>query len=185
MSTDLEITLKLQEDNTQAFDIIYWKYHKAIYRNILRITKDEIVAADILQEVFCILWEKRHHINAEQGISNWLFVISFNQSINFQRQKLRESTAYYNAECVDNEQEVENADLYQTQYGLIRAAVDQLSPQKQKVFTLCKLDGKSYEEAANILNISKHTVKEYLSNAMAFVKDFVKKHSTNWNATGL
>lgn len=184
MSAELEIILKLQENNTQAFDIIYWKYHKAIYRNILKLTKDEVVASDILQEVFCILWEKRHQIKAEKGIGNWLFVISFNESINFQRKKIRESTAY-KTEALTVEQDLESSDLYQSQYGLMCEAVEKLSPQKQRVFTLCKLDGKSYDEAASILNISKHTVKEYLSHSMAFVKDFVKKNSANWNTTGL
>jgi RNA polymerase sigma factor (sigma-70 family) len=181
MSTDRELILKLKDNDTGAFDILYWKYHQAIYRNALKLTKDEDAAADILQEVFSILWEKRQAIKEDQFVSGWLFTISFNQSINFQRKKLRETVAHSQIGYTHHENDEEN---FGYQYALMQKAVEQLSPQKQKVFTLCKLDGKSYKETADLLNISKHTVKEYLSYAMIFIKEYVKSHSKHWLTTG-
>lgn len=182
MGADRELILKLQNNDQKAFDTLYWKYHKAIYQNALKITKNEDAAADVMQEVFSILWEKRFSIRQEQFVSGWLFVICFNQSVNFQRKKIRDSVIYGHAQELSTEDE---NDGYDFRYSLIQKAIEQLSPQKQKVFILCKFDGKSYDETAGILGISKHTVKEYLGYAMISVKDYVKKNSGAWNASAL
>lgn len=181
MSEDKHLISRLRENDTHAFDMLYWKYHQAIYKNALKLTKDEEAASDILQEVFSTLWEKRHTINQDQFVSGWLFVISFNQSINFQRQKLRDTEACNQVEYFHHEDDGENTEF---KYLLMQKAVGQLSPQKQKVFTLCKLDGKSYDQTAVILNISKHTVKEYLSTSMISIKEYVKKHYGLRRTTG-
>ena len=49
--------------------------------------------------------------------------------------------------------------------NLIEEALNSLSPQRRKVYELCKRQGKSYQEAANELQISTHTVKEHMSSA--------------------
>lgn len=185
MIEERDIILRLHKDDTNAFDILYWKYQHPLYRNALKLTKDDQAASDILQEVFKILWEKRHTIKPEQSVGGWLFVISVNLSVNYQRQKLQEISIHKTVEHPTITNENEDADLYQFKCSLMDKAVQKLSPQKQKVFTLCKLNGKSYNETADILNISKHTVKEYLSYSMSSIKEFVKKHSGDWRITNV
>jgi len=63
--------------------------------------------------------------------------------------------------------------------GAIEKAVDQLSPQKRKVFDLCKMQSSTYEKAAKELHISKYTVKEYLSDAMVSIKKYIGQHSSH------
>jgi RNA polymerase sigma-70 factor (ECF subfamily) len=69
--------------------------------------------------------------------------------------------------------------ISEEQYRLLEKAIEQLSPQKRRIINLCKLEGKTYEEAAAELNISRHTVKEYLSAAMASLNDYVRKHASH------
>jgi RNA polymerase sigma-70 factor (ECF subfamily) len=59
---------------------------------------------------------------------------------------------------------------------MLEEAMSRLSPQKRKVFELCKLQGKTYEETASVLQISKYTVKEYLTAAVGSVKEYVHQH---------
>jgi len=177
---DSELIVQLQQSQIMAFDALYWKYHEPVYRNILKFTKDTVAAEDILQEVFTRLWEKRAAINSDQSVAGWLFVVSFNLSVNHTRKKLREQTAHKKLFAVDTEHEVlpVGVHLYEEQYRLMRQAIDQLSPQKRKIVTLCKLEGKTYEEAAGELNISRNTVKEHLSAAMVNLNEYVRKNAT-------
>ncbi len=174
MTSDSDLVVKLHDDDAGAFDALYWKYHQAIYRNILKLTKDPEVARDILQDVFSMLWEKRMDIDSQQSVSGWLFVLSFNQSVNHLRKKLRESAAEDSIIALTDVSDKGGSALLEDQYQLLGAAILQLSSQKRRVFTLCKVEGKSYEAAAQEMNISKHTVKEYLSLAVASVKGFIK-----------
>ena len=175
-NTNNELITQLQNDDKQAFNELYRKYHSAIYYNILKLTRDAIVSQDIVQEVFITLWEKRHDLNIKQGISGWLFVVSYNRSISYLKKKLKESLAETALQRnIETGNELGNT-LANTQIGILEKAIEQLSPQKRRVFELCKLQRKTYAQAADELQISKHTVKEYLSGAVISIKNYVKQY---------
>ena len=174
--TNNSLITRLQNDEKEAFDELYRKYHSAIYYNILKLTRDAIVSEDIVQEVFITLWEKRHDLNIEQGISGWLFVVSYNRSISYLKRKLKESLARTGLQQnIENTTDAENS-FTNTQMSILEKAIEQLSPQKRRVFELCKLQRKTYAEAADELQISKHTVKEYLSGAVISIKNYVQQY---------
>jgi len=166
---------RLKNDDLKAFDELYWKYQKAVYQNVFKLTRDMLASEDIVQEVFISLWEKRNSIDEGRPVGGWLFVSSYNRAINALKKKLRESLAVQNVELMQSEVETE-ADISGIQLAILEKAIMELSPQKRKVFELCKLGGYSYDEAAKELNISKHTVKEYLSGAMQFIRDYAAKY---------
>jgi RNA polymerase sigma-70 factor (ECF subfamily) len=165
----------LKKDDWQGFDEIYWKYQKAVYQNVFKLTRDSITAEDIVQEVFISLWEKRHSIDIDRSVGGWLFVSSYNRSINELKKKLRESLAIKEMQVSETDTGNE-PDLSGIQLAILEKAITELSPQKRKVFELCKLQGRTYEEAAKEIGISKHTVKEYLSGAMSFIKEYATRH---------
>lgn len=180
--TDKDLIIALHNDDVSAFDKLYSKYHQPIFRNILKLTRDSEVAQDILQDVYSTLWEKRYALNEHQSVSGWLFVVSYNQSVTFLRKQLRESLAKEKMEPLSSSaNDLENLNLRESQYEVLQLAIEKLSPQKRKVFLLCKVEGKSYEQAARELNISKHTVKEYLSLSIISIKQYVNNHPEVWN----
>jgi len=182
-SPDSKLVAKLRAGDVSAFDSLYWQYYEVVYRNILKLTKEPLVAEDILQEVFIRLWEKRQDIKFEQPVVNWIFVISFNLSIDYTRKKLREQELHRKLLAV-SDAIAQNPSVYEDYYQLLKRAIEQLSPQKQKIIKLCKLEGKTYEEAAAELHISRHTVKEYLSAAMASLGDYVRQHAHKVSGIG-
>ena len=171
-----ELITRLQNDDKKAFNELYQKYHSALYYKILKLTRDAIVTEDIVQEVFITLWEKRYDLNVEQGIAGWLFVVSYNRSISYLKRKLKESIAQ--TVLQQNIESTTNAgnSLENTQISILEKAIEQLSPQKRRVFELCKLQRRTYAEVADELQISKHTVKEYLSGAVISIKNYVKQY---------
>ncbi|NSL90386.1 RNA polymerase sigma factor [Chitinophaga solisilvae] len=176
--TDAELVLLLQTSDVSAFDSLYWKYHQAVYRNILKFVKDGAAAEDILQEVFARLWEKRMEIQATQSVGGWLFVISFNLSVNYVRKKLREQALHKNLFNLDAEDQLvlDRKNMDEEQYNLLEQAIAQLSPKKRTIVTRCKLEGKTYDEVASELNISRNTVKEHLSAAMIKLNDYMLRN---------
>lgn len=170
-----ELLSRLEKGDMQAFDELYWKYQKAVYRNVYKLTRDSVIAEDIVQEVFIGLWEKRSTIDTGRSVAGWLFVSSYNRSINALKKKLKESLVYKASDQTDTKSEYDQA-ISDMQLNVLEKAITELSPQKRRVFELCKLQGRSYEEAATELKISKHTVKEYLSAAISFIKDYARQH---------
>lgn len=172
-----ELLCRLIKGDMLAFDALYRHYFNAIYNNIFKLTRDQSATEDLLQEVFITLWEKREKVKVDRSLGGWLFVMSYNKSVNFLRKQLRESLAFQHLQIVESNPE--ETMLSESQYELLEQAMAQLSPQRRKVFELCKIQGKTYEETAAILQLSKHTVKEYLSAAMNLVKDHVREHAVS------
>ena len=174
--TDKELARRLIAGDIAAFDEIYRRNFHPVYCNALKITREVSLAEDALQEVFIILWEKRSTIDPEKSLAGWLFIICYHQSINILRKKLRESLLYKELQEPD-EYSMEEEIKYGKQWKILENALSSLSPQRRRVFELCKLEGKTYEETALELRISKYTVKEYLSSAVAAIKEYSLHHS--------
>jgi RNA polymerase sigma-70 factor (family 1) len=172
---EYELVARLRNGDVQAFDSLYRKYHKALFANINKLVRNPAASEDILQEVFIALWEKSPTLKTDDHIAGWLFVVSYNKTVNYLKKELRESVS-----CLPEETELAAAepdiDLSGIQSRLLEEAIAQLSPQKRKVFELCKIYGKSYEETASELHISKHTVKEYLVLAVHYIRNYVRQH---------
>ena len=170
-----ELETRLVNGDMLAFDELYWKYQKAVYQNVYKLTRDVVIAEDIMQEVFISLWEKRNNIDTSRSVAGWLFVSSYNRSVNALKKRLKESLMYKNFNALGTEPEYDH-ETANLQLDVLEKAIGQLTLQQRRVFELCKLQGRSYEETAAELKISKHTVKEYLSAAIASLKEFARQH---------
>jgi RNA polymerase sigma factor (sigma-70 family) len=165
----------LSRDDVRAFDALYLKYHNAVLANILKLVKQQEAAEDILQDVFAALWINRKKIDRNRPVGGWLFVVSYNKALKFLNRSVREKMlAAGDPGVLEDIAEAPETEHQQTEYqfNLINEAISNLPPQKKLVFTLCKLEGLTYEEAARIAGISTHTVKEYVSAASKFVKAY-------------
>ncbi len=180
-SDDGKLSTRLTRDDTEAFDILYHKYHNAVFANIFKLVRQQEAAEDILQDVFAALWENRKNIDREKSVGGWLFVVSYNKAIKFLNRAVREKILACEEMPLELAEDPESGrDQLEYQCSLINEAIESLSPQKKLVFTLCKLEGKTYEEAARLAGISPHTVKEYVGAALKFIKAYsIRRYSLN------
>jgi len=159
-----------------VFDQIYTQYHKVVYANIFKLIKDPAIAEDILQDVFFALWENKAKLDTQQPISGWLFVVSYNQSISYLRKKIKQGIRYvdsYDPFHTVAEEIFPDKRLIEAELNMLEEAINALSPQKQKVFRLCKFEGKSQKETALILGLSIESVKDYLKQSKYFIKEYI------------
>lgn len=168
-----EILLRLQAGNEDAFRILYERYSRLIYGNIMRFINDESVVDDLLQDVFVKVWEHRASIDPNLSFAAYLFTCSRNTVFNFKRRlKLEIESAIHLT--YDNSGFVESVDsaLHKKEIrNLIENVISKLPLQRQRIFRMCKLDGKSYQEVAEELQISVSTVRDHIVKANKFIKD--------------
>ena len=163
----------LSAGNQAAFKALYDKYHHGLYRKTFQILHSSSETEDIIQEVFITLWEKRKEIDVARPLGPWLFTITFNRAINHLKKKLREKRKATEAALqpiIDND-----FLTVEKQWMLLETAISQLSPQKRRVFELCKMEGRTYEETSQLMGISRYTVKEYLGEVMYILREYIRK----------
>lgn len=173
-SEEIALIERLKNNDIGAFDQLFWHYQKAIFMNVLKITKDNGIAEDIVQEVFSVLWQKRGSLDKDRSLGGWLFISSYNRALNVLKKKTRE-TVFFSETTLDTLSEEIEEDITEIQLNILENAVNQLSPQRRRVFELCKIQGQTYEQTAKMMGISKHTVKEYLSSAIAQIKAYAQQ----------
>ena len=170
---DVLLCVALATSDVKAFDALYQKYHPAVYANILKLVKDPQAAEDILQDTFGALWVNRLTINRDRSVSGWLFVVSYNKSLKFLASAVRARISSLQTLPFELADDNDGSGIEtELRLSIIDEAIGKLPAQKRLAFTLCKLEGKTYEEAARILGISAHTVKEYLQAASRFVRAY-------------
>jgi RNA polymerase sigma-70 factor (ECF subfamily) len=168
----------LQKGDSDAFLELYNQYHPALYHYVLRFVKSPAIAEDVLQDVFLKIWEIRARIDAQLSFKAYLYRICRNSVFKLLKkiavdENLRVQVMQQFA------QSIADADLkvlWQQYEEILHAAVNNLSPQRQRVFRLCREEGKTYEQVANELGISRNTVKEHMVLAMKQIREHFEQY---------
>lgn len=173
--TNTTLIEQLCAGDKTAFAFIFQKYHRAVLSNIGKLIHHQHEAEDILQEVFIILWQNRHKLTPGQSIAGWLFTTSYYKSLEHLRKAIKQSL-----QSIDEQMPVPEADPvaefekeYADKLTVLHSAIESLPQRKRSAFTLCRLEGKTYEEAAAELGISKETVKEYVKSSVKILREHV------------
>jgi RNA polymerase sigma-70 factor (family 1) len=172
------VLLKLQQGDSEAFLALYNHYHSALYHYVLRFVKSPAIAEDILQDVFLKIWEIKNRINPQLSFKAYLYRICRNSV--FKLLKKMAVDENLRVEVMHQlTQSVADADLkllWQQYESILQTAVNNLSPQRQKVFRLCREEGKTYDQVANELGISRNTVKEHMVLAMKLIREHFEQY---------
>ena len=173
-----ELLIELRNDNEQAFEKIYKLYSARLYGNLIKLVKSESEAQEILQDVFLKIWNNRHSIDTEKSFRSYLFKIAENKVYDFfrkaAREKKRESVLVEIATSAY--MPVEEILVSEAKTALLEKAIESLPAQRQQVFRLCKLEGKSYKEVGEILGISTSTISDHIVKATRSIRDYFEKN---------
>jgi RNA polymerase sigma-70 factor (ECF subfamily) len=163
----------LKNGSEAAFTQIYDRYHRGIYAYLLGFVKAPHLAEDLVHEVFMKIWEARERIEITTSLSAYLYRISHNKAIDALKKIAKDASLRKEVlEWMDpriTEPGNESLNHYEELY---RNAIAALTPQRQKIFILCKEKGKTYEEAATELGISRNTVKEHMVQSLRFLRTY-------------
>lgn len=166
------LLVRLIDHDHSAFHALYDHFSTQIYFNILRMVQDHDLAQELLQELFVKIWEKRATIDPDKTFSSFLHQIAKNMVYDHFRKlavarKFETHLIDVTDECYSH---IEEELVYKESNQLFLDAVAQLSPQRKQVFTLCKIEGKSYNEVSDLLKISTSTVSDHLLKSNKFIK---------------
>lgn len=163
---------RLKTGDKAAFNVIYRFFSKPLYRYILHLSGDENTTKDLLQDLFLKLWLKRTELDRDLVVKPYLFRMATNLTMNYYR-RVVQNRQYLNWQfnsTVDHIVSIEQTMIDEETIALVKLAISKLPRQRQNVFTLCKLEGKSYAEVSALLGISNATVNDHIAKANKALK---------------
>ncbi|SEA39899.1 RNA polymerase sigma-70 factor, ECF subfamily [Chitinophaga terrae (ex Kim and Jung 2007)] len=166
----------------EAFTAIYQQYHNGIYNYLLKFTRNPAQTEDLVHDVFLKIWEIREQLDIKKSFDAYLYRLARNTALTqlnrialydtIRDEIMHRLSLGLNDHSLMNE--VESRQYEQ----LLQKAIDSLPPQRREAFILCRQQGKSYEEAAALMNISRNTFKQHLSLAVKSIRDYLLENGS-------
>lgn len=172
-----ELLIALQSGDQKAFENIYRVYSPRLFGKLIKLVKSETHAQEILQDVFLKVWEYKKSIDPEKSFRAFLFKIAENKAYDFFRKVAREKDRELEliAACTDNYTAIEEYISQDENLIILEKAIESLPPQRQQVFRLCKLEGKSYKEVSDLLGISVSTISDHIVKGTKAIRHYFEK----------
>lgn len=176
LSTESELLKQLRRGDENAFEHIFKMHFTGLCLFAEHFLKDTQVAENIVEDLFCDLWENFHKISVNVSLRGYLYKSVFNRCMKYIRhrnieQKYQAEQQYYLVNEIsskatsDTECPVVNLVTKELEYK-ISSAVEALPPQCKKIFQLNRFKNLSYTEIAEELSISVNTVKTQMARAL-------------------
>lgn len=183
---DFELWNKLREGNSKALDIIFDRYIRLLYNYGYRITKNNGLVEDSIQNLFIRIWEKRKTLGETNNIKFYL-LRSLNRIIT--RELSSEKKKYqdtipedYDFEIVfSHEFHLINNQISQERKEKLSLALDLLSNKQKEVIYHKFFNQLSYTEISEMMNISVNSVYNLVSKAMQTLATYIKSSKSIWS----
>ncbi len=180
-----EIISKTLSGDVNAFEGLVVEYEKNVYNMALRMLKNTEDAADISQDAFIKAYNSLSSFRGDSKFSVWLYRIVSNLCLDYLRRQNRRPTKSLSVEDNDGEStELEIPDEEQSPEKLlerkttceaVRRGLDELNTEQREILLLREIQGFSYDEIADVLNLESGTVKTRIFRARKKLCDFLIK----------
>ena len=167
---ETEVVTELQSGSEDAFDALIAHYHAPVYHLLLQMLGNEADAADSSQEVFLKAFRGIKNFRRGSALKTWLYRIAIREALNQRRWFSRHRR---NESALDSQDTSEHPALQIEELGpspfeqlathqaqqVVRRALGEVAQVFRSAVILRDLEGLSYEEVAEVLDVSVGTVK--------------------------
>jgi RNA polymerase sigma-70 factor (ECF subfamily) len=171
---DLLLVKECLEGNGRSYDVIVEKYYKVVFRLAVKFVKGYDDAEEITQMVFVKAYENLRNFNPKYKFFSWLYRITINESLNFEKRKKHNEELSEEMRSDDSEPGsiTESNELSSN----IRNALMEIDIMYRIPVVLKHFMGYSYKELSSLLDIPEKTVKSRLFSGRQMLKDILIKN---------
>jgi RNA polymerase sigma-70 factor (ECF subfamily) len=173
---DREVIHAVLDGETDRFGLLVVKYQDRLFNGVARMLDSAADADDVLQDAFLQAFRKLSSFRENSSFYTWVYRIAINAAINLRRRRRRivlladESQFHQHAISSPDagpEKRLEQSDdARELQVGL-----NQLSDEHRNILVLREIEGMSYEEISDVLQMPIGTVRSRLHRARLQLRD--------------
>lgn len=183
---DARLMSSVQAGDALAFEELTTRNQSRVYAYLYRFVGDPLLAEDLTQEVFMRVFKHRASYRNDARFSTWLFRVAHNVAFNAFRSKKRHPEQLFNSlkksDSSTTQMNFEDGILSRSgstptqklakleKQAVVRDAIDRLNPRQRQAVLLSRFEGMSYQQIAEIMNLTPEAVKSLLSRARQNLK---------------
>lgn len=173
-----ELFNQIKAGSAPAFEKLFYIYYASLCLFASQYVKNDDAAEELVQDVFYKVWSKRHTINIENSVKQYLFKAVKYQCINL-LQHNRIALSYQHKVLEDTMQNVDTKPYF-LEVGLrqkIERCILSLPEKRREIFKLSREEGLRYKEIAERLNISVKTVETQMGLALKQLREMLQDYN--------
>lgn len=186
-AADQEVVERARQGREDAYRELLRRYQRPVFSLIYRMVRDRELSEDLAQETFVKVLNALDSYRPEFKFSSWIFKIANNAAIDHLRRRQLETLSLEGSPEATSPDRVEAtalqlADRAETPLDELEArelgsaierAIGRLRPEYRSCIILRHIEGRPYEEIAEILDLPLGTVKTYIHRARSELKDML------------
>ncbi len=172
-----EIISKAAEGDTEAFRSLYEETADMVYAVALRVSHSKEDAEEISQEVFLKVYSHLKQFKYKSSFKTWIYRITMNAAINFAKKNAKwKKTFSFDESFFEEDKMMLSDDYHQQKEQKIQELLSWLNPDQRACMLLRVVEGLSYKEIAEILQVNINTVRTRLIRARKALLLYKKKN---------
>ena len=182
---DRELATLASEGRERAFRELLSRYERPVFSLVYRMVRDRALAEDLAQEAFVRAFNAIDTYDPSYKFSSWMFKIANNHTIDHLRKKKLDTVSIHGSPHAGSQEEEERTSITleaggedpeayvesKELGGQIEEAIGQLRPEYRSAVLLRHVEGYSYDEIAEIMEVPLGTVKTYLHRARGELRE--------------
>ncbi|MEX2585366.1 MAG: RNA polymerase sigma-70 factor [Balneolaceae bacterium] len=167
----------IRQGDHYAFEALFKEYYRPLSRFAWRYVESRSGAEELVQDLFADLWEKREELVIEGALRPYLYRAVRNRALNAIKREKRESEyATRWKETIEpvDEMKIEHFESEQERQRriqqMIGEAIEELPPRSRMTYKLHRYDGLTYEEIAEVMNVSVKTVESQMTRTLQILR---------------
>jgi RNA polymerase sigma-70 factor (ECF subfamily) len=167
-----ELIALLGKRDEAAFERVFTTWFKSLHAYACTIVRDEMVAEEMVQNVFLRLWERTERLTISGSVAAYLYRAVHNESLNYLKREKRKTvyqmhTSYHlQSGTGDTAPPVQAKELEER----LHQALSELPEQCRTIFQLSRFSELRYREIADELGISVKTVENQMGKALKLLR---------------
>ena len=179
LAHEIQLIARMASRDSKAMSELYDLYSGLLYSVVLKITRVQSEAEEVLQDVFVSAWDNAHKFDPKKAkVFTWLMTIARNKAIDRVRSK---AYKVQQASSGDEFEKIEaatvsplNSRMAKENASVIKEALDCLPEEQKKVIQLSYYEGQSQSQVAETLGIPLGTVKTRMRLGMLKLTEELK-----------
>ena len=162
--------------DTSDFKAIVKEFHPIFFKISKSYTRDAADFDDLYQEVLIQVWRSLKNFRGDSRSSTWVYRVALNTAMTFHRDRKRKYRLFSGEEIERLPERIEHQDTsdQEEKLALMYRSIQQL-PQADRALILLQLEGKSFQEIAEILGISVSNVGVKLMRSRKKIQTYIQK----------
>lgn len=168
----------IRKGEENAYKKLFLKYYEPLCNFAWRYTRSKAISEDLVQNVFTKLWTLKETLDSQKSIRVYLYQAVKNEALDYishqkivresrvQIVNIRERTAHQKEKPPDQTEFIEAA----------QEAINNLPNRARRVYKLHRVDGLTYREIAEVMDISVKTVESQMTRSLNMLRNHLRKY---------